>query len=273
MQISPSDLNLSHNFGKVNCESTWKWDTRQQPLEDYDLWYAWNGEGKMNLDQQTYAIGKGTCFLFRAGDRTLASHNPQVPLTVTFIHFSMTQDEQQLISSPHRIVNDTFLFETYLNRYVETMILQPAHFEDEAKLLLTLMLMQLRREEAELTAAPADHFSSIIRTLAYRVKQNPSSPQSMEAMAEQAQLSTRYFALKFKQVMGCSVEQYLIRTRLERAEHLLRYNGMNASEVAEALGYKDLSFFSRQFKQVRGKTPSQIMKQASTGNKKKTTLL
>jgi AraC family transcriptional regulator of arabinose operon len=268
----PSNLYLSHNFGKVNCERTWKWDTRQQPLEDYDLWYAWSGEGNMNLNQQAYAIGQGTCFLFRAGDRTFASHNPQMPLTVTFIHFSMPQDELQLISSPHRIVSDTFLFESYLNRYVETMILQPAHFEDEAELLLTLMLMQLRREEAELTAAPADHLSSNIRTIAYRVKQNPSSPHSMEVMAEQAQLSTRYFALKFKQVMGCSVEQYLIRTRIERAEHLLRYNGMNATEVAEALGYKDLSFFSRQFKEVRGKTPSQIKKQAAMGEKEKTTL-
>jgi AraC family transcriptional regulator of arabinose operon len=261
----PSDLYLSYNFGKVNCERTWKWDTRQQPLEDYDLWYAWSGEGKMDLNQQTYAIEKGTCFLFRAGDRTLASHTPQAPLTVTYIHFSMPQDEQQLISSPYRIVSDTFLFESYLNRYVETMILQPAHFEDEAELLLTLMLMQLRREEVELTATPANHLSSIIRMIAYRVKQNPSSPHSMEAMAEQAQLSTRYFAQKFKQVMGCSVEQYLIRTRIERAVHLLRYNGMNATEVAEALGYKDLSFFSRQFKQVSGKTPSQIMKQATKG--------
>jgi AraC family transcriptional regulator, arabinose operon regulatory protein len=263
--ILSSNLYLSDYFGKVNCERAWKWDTRQQPLEDYDLWYAWSGEGQMTIHQKSYAIGKGTCFLFRPGDRTIASHNPQLPLTVTFIHFVMPRDELQLISAPHRVVRDTFLFETYLNRYVEAMILQPPHFKAEAELLLTLMLMHLRREEAELTAAPADHLSSIIRTIAYRVRQNPSSPHSMEAMAEQAHLSTRYFALKFKQVMGCSVEQYLIRARIERAEHLLRYNGMNASEVAEALGYKDLSFFSRQFKQVRGKSPSQIKKEAAMG--------
>jgi AraC-like DNA-binding protein len=61
--------------------------------------------------------------------------------------------------------------------------------------------------------------------------------------------------------MGVTVEQFIIQTLIERAEYLLRYNGMNVSEVAEALGYKDLAFFSRQFKQVRGISPSRISRE------------
>lgn len=256
-------IGLAPRFGKVLCEKTWKWDTCRQPLEDYDLWYAWSGEGHMTLNQHTFPVGKGTCFLFRPGDRTFADHNPQAPLTVTFIHFVLPPDLRRAVPESHHVVQDTFLFETYLRQYIEAMVVEAADCEQEAKLLLSLLLIQLRKEK-EMSAA-ADPLSAVIRSIANRVRQNPGQIYAMNSMAELAQLSPRYFAVKFKQVMGCSVEHFLIRTRIERAEYLLRYNGMNVTEVAEALGYKDLSFFSRQFKQFCGKRPSQVGKQDTAG--------
>ena len=77
-------------------------------------------------------------------------------------------------------------------------------------------------------------------------------------LARRANLSPRYFAIKFKEMTGMSVQQFLIRTRIERAQHLLMHSGMNVTEVADALGYRDIFFFSRQFKQYTGKSPSEI---------------
>ncbi|MNP64606.1 HTH-type transcriptional activator Btr [compost metagenome] len=54
------------------------------------------------------------------------------------------------------------------------------------------------------------------------------------------------------------MQSYVIRARIERAQHLLLYAGMNVTEVADALGYRDIFFFSRQFKQHTGKSPSEI---------------
>ncbi|WP_337951032.1 helix-turn-helix domain-containing protein [Paenibacillus sp. HWE-109] len=257
-----AQLQLNCNIGKVTCEKNWKWDTRHQPLIDYDLWYTWSGAGTMNLHNHTYEIRKGSCFLFRPGDRTLAEHNPQQPLTVTFIHFSLPMAMASELPVYYHVVRDTYLFETYLNHFVETMIPPASEDDSEAKLLLTLLLKQLRREEISTQQPMIDRPNSVIRTIAHQIKQSPGTLHTVEALAEQAQLSPRYFALKFKQVMGITFDQYLIRMRIDRAEHLLRYNGMNVTEVAEALGYNDLSFFSRQFKQIRGKTPSQMMKEA-----------
>lgn len=104
-------LGLNGNFGKVTCERTWKWDTRQQPLEDFDLWYAWNGSGTMLRNKVTYPIGEGTCFVFSPGDTTAASHDPQQPLTVTYIHFSLADYKALLSSMPsgNHIVKDRFV--------------------------------------------------------------------------------------------------------------------------------------------------------------------
>lgn len=73
-----------------------------------------------------------------------------------------------------------------------------------------------------------------------------------------AQLSPRYFSMKFREVLGMSVQTYMIRTRIDRAQYLLTHAGMNVTEVADALGYRDIFFFSRQFKQYTGKNPSEI---------------
>ncbi|MBS4189044.1 helix-turn-helix domain-containing protein [Bacillus sp. FJAT-49705] len=67
-----------------------------------------------------------------------------------------------------------------------------------------------------------------------------------------------YFSQKFKQIIGQTVRSFIIRTRIERAEHLLHYTGMRVTEAAEALGYNSLHFFSRQFKKYTGKIPSKI---------------
>ena len=80
----------------------------------------------------------------------------------------------------------------------------------------------------------------------------------VEDLAQRAQLSPRYFSIKFKDIIGLSVQTYMIRMRIDRAQHLLMHAGMNVTEVADALGYRDIFFFSRQFKQYTGKSPSEI---------------
>lgn len=256
-----ADIRLIPNFGKVTCERTWKWDTHQHPLEEFDIWYVWSGEGMMTLHGCEFALSKGSCFLFRAGDRTFAAQNPKNPLTVTFLHFSLREEKHAELPGPYRVIRDTFLFETLLNRFVESRIAGGPDSDTEARLLAALMLLQLLREERFEPASqtePGLQLASVIQDVAHLIRQNPGRPHTIESLAESARLSPRYFSLKFRQVMGITLETYLIRTKMERAEHLLRYSGMNVSEVAEALGFKDLSFFSRQFKQTRGKKPSAV---------------
>ena len=50
-----------------------------------------------------------------------------------------------------------------------------------------------------------------------------------------------------------SVQHVHDPSRIERAQHLLMHTGMNVTEVADALGYRDIFFFSRQFKQYTGR--------------------
>lgn len=53
-----------------------------------------------------------------------------------------------------------------------------------------------------------------------------------------------------------TIEQYLIRLRIEKAKELLTYKDQRVSEVAYKLGYASVAHFSRQFKKITGVSPS-----------------
>jgi transcriptional regulator GlxA family with amidase domain len=76
-------------------------------------------------------------------------------------------------------------------------------------------------------------------------------------MASKASLSRAQFTRRFVAQFGMSPAQYLIQARIDRAHQLLTESGMTVTETATALGYTDVAYFSRQYKQRTGRTPSQ----------------
>ena len=79
---------------------------------------------------------------------------------------------------------------------------------------------------------------------------------SLEELAAMARCSTSHFRMLFKQTVGMTASQYLTMVRIEKAKDFLISGEMNVSEAAEAVGYRDIFYFSRQFKQVTGHPPS-----------------
>lgn len=228
-------------------------------MANYDLFYVWSGEGEVEVNGNHFAVGKGSCFLFRPGDHTSATHNPQKPLVLTYIHFD-TKEKPDHVPDTYRELNDTVDFEYMLSRYVHLFLVQTYAAEEEAQLVLKQLMIHLLREDrqAPVERKASNQLTEAIHEIANYVRQNPGIPHRVEDLAQRAQLSPRYFSMKFKEMIGMSVQTYMIRTRIDRAQHLLMHAGMNVTEVADALGYRDIFFFSRQFKQYTGRSPSEI---------------
>ncbi|ANE46078.1 hypothetical protein SY83_07035 [Paenibacillus swuensis] len=255
-------IQIASIYGKIACERTWRWNRGSIPFEDFDLWYIWNGEGEIVLNGNKQRLGRHQCFLFRPGDRVDAWHHPERPLTVTYIHFSIDSitDEFPGLLSNHEF-RTPFYFEAYLERFVHVMTMKELNHHDEARLLLRLILLAFEREcvsaLSSLTRSNHPHYA-VMTEIAALIRENPANVNSVAELAERAYLSPRYFSLKFKEVMGQTVERYIIEKRIERAELLLSTHGMSVGEVADALGYQNIYYFSKQFKKVRGISPSKI---------------
>ena len=81
-----------------------------------------------------------------------------------------------------------------------------------------------------------------------------------DVLAEAMHYEYNYLSNLFSSVEGITLEQYIIRQKIERAKELLFYDELNLSEIADRLGYSSVAHLSAQFKKVTGLTPSEMKK-------------
>jgi AraC family transcriptional regulator len=79
-------------------------------------------------------------------------------------------------------------------------------------------------------------------------------------LADELHYEYNYLSNLFSSVEGITLEQYIIRQKIERVKELLFYDELNLSEIANKLGYSSVAHLSAQFKKVTGLTPSELKK-------------
>ena len=83
-------------------------------------------------------------------------------------------------------------------------------------------------------------------------------------MADKYFLHPVYLNRVFKKEEGISVGKYIMQLRMELAAELLKTKRMNATAVAEEVGYISYPTFSMMFKKYHGCTPSQMLSRNDT---------
>lgn len=73
----------------------------------------------------------------------------------------------------------------------------------------------------------------------------------------------------FSSVEGVTLEQYIIRQKIERVKELLFYDELTLSEISYKVGYSSVQHLSTQFKKVTGQTPTQYKTSRSETNLRK----
>jgi AraC-like DNA-binding protein len=89
-----------------------------------------------------------------------------------------------------------------------------------------------------------------------RIHSSFAQALDVEELAQEANMSVTRFHAHFKAVTHTSPMQYLKSTRLHQARLLMLRNGMTASVASAQVGYESPSQFSREFKRLFGRTPT-----------------
>lgn len=79
-------------------------------------------------------------------------------------------------------------------------------------------------------------------------------------LCDAAGISESYLKRLFHEKYGVSPKQYMIRLKINHACELLRLGRYTVTQVAELCNFSDVYFFSRQFKEYMGITPTQFIK-------------
>ena len=93
------------------------------------------------------------------------------------------------------------------------------------------------------------------------ILQNFQDSIQIQDLLDLTNLSYASFYPAFKKAYSMSFKDYLLSVRVGYACKLLTEGSMQISEIAYDSGFENLSNFNRQFKKIKGLTPSQFQKQ------------
>ncbi len=115
----------------------------------------------------------------------------------------------------------------------------------------------MARAETRSTALDATVIPSVLEYMTAHV----DGQLSLNSVADQFGLSTGHLSRLFKEKTGTNFSDHLISLKLETAARmLLEDRNRKVSEISDALGYSNISYFNKMFKEHFGATPTQYRK-------------
>ena len=95
------------------------------------------------------------------------------------------------------------------------------------------------------------------------IEENLSEKLSLKIIAEKAHFSPFHFHRLFKIIVGETLHNFINRKRIEKAaSYLLHQKEKNSTEIAEKVGFSNLSSFSKSFKKFYGISPNKFKKES-----------
>lgn len=102
-----------------------------------------------------------------------------------------------------------------------------------------------------------DRFTDSLKWMLEHIDQ----PHQLESVAEYTHMSIRSYSRQFKRQTGCTLKQWLIHQRLQRAQQLLECQNISIEHVAEQVGFSSATTFRQQFIKAFSISPRQYRKQ------------
>ena len=230
---------------------------RAQP-DDYLLIYCRAGSGWLDVGDGRLAVGGGDLLLLPKGLAHAYGADPQRPWTLYWVHFAgelVSEFLRPLGAAPMlsiglqpRLLAE---FDSLLNLRRQGLSLP--HFVHAAQQLQSLL--------SGLAVLPARATLKSGRVLDVEAVQavmraHLHGSLQLDQLAAQFKLSRFHFAKTYRALTGRAPIQDFIQLKMAHACRLLDEGAASIGQVAQQLGYEDMYYFSRLFRQVVGMAPS-----------------
>lgn len=101
----------------------------------------------------------------------------------------------------------------------------------------------------------------VIRKITAYIDDHLAEEVSRQQLAEFVHFNPAYLSRLFKREIGASLTDYILSKRIDKSKQLLATTRMKISDIASAVGYDNIPYFSRKFKKVTNLTPHEYRKQ------------
>ena len=159
-------------------------------------------------------------------------------------------------------VSTVLSFDNDASNVISDMLHKMAH-EDASELLpyVFRMVLLLSNRAANATVigrfAETDRTSERIKKVKDFTQSNYARTITIDMIAEHVGMNRSSFCTFFKKATGQTYITYLNKLRVDRACYLLRQGNFNVTEVCYMVGFNDVPYFNRCFKNNRGMSPKE----------------
>lgn len=260
-------------------------------LYDHRLTYICGGAGGIHIEDSVYPCQKGDLFYWGPDVRYAVHRNAENPLTVINIHFDFTQSHRKKKFMPPA----AFLPQFNAGHITEQVELTdaplfnrpfhlPACFQSERTLLLMAEEYKLQKlfSSPLLNGLLLSLLASLSRLLAHQgesghrhreladeivdyIHGNLDKPLTNQSVAARFSFHPNYLNRLFVRHTGTPLHRYILNTKADKAMEMLHSTALPVTEIAQVLGFCDISHFSRFFKERFGVSPSSL--RAGNGGK------
>ena len=122
------------------------------------------------------------------------------------------------------------------------------------------LLYRIFAEMQKNSTASKQHLQKIAPAMELIHNSFLSTELSLGMLANSCHMGESYFQKLFKEAHGISPKKYIIRLKINHACDLLRLERYTVTQIAELCNFSDVYFFSRQFKEYMGITPTQFIR-------------
>ncbi len=217
--------------------------------------YSFNG-GK------NHQITRGNVLFVRDGEQYSGTSDQDTPWSFYSCGFRLVVNDEEsreiIASLPHifRYSDSAHLRDSFAQLARAWSAKQTGYLIKCRCLLLDILFILLWDNKRR--SIQSAHYKTI-NDIVDLMRQNYTKSYSLEELSELSGLSQSYFRMLFKQMTGCTTVQFQNRVKIERAKDLILSRVCNVTEAAQAVGFSDVFYFSRMFKKITGKNPSEYI--------------
>lgn len=240
---------------------------------EHTLIYIHSGELEITVGTRKTVLHPGDCAFMRRDNRMwlqkrVKDGNPYRSVVMKFsrdflkdfykslpagdVPADAAREKSCLVKFPRNRVDVRSLFESLLP-YFDAGV-TPDH--DVLRLKMAEGMFAILKTDRNLFASLFDFVEPWKIDIADFMEKNYMNDLSLSEIAYYTGRSPATFKRDFKKISDLTPQKWLIRRRLEAARELIRKGGRKVSEVCFDVGFKNLSHFSKLYKEMYGVAPT-----------------
>lgn len=261
IRTTPGDFELAQPFWCTEQGDFYAHEgffTERSEKDSYELFYTFDGRGRLEQDGRAVTLGPGMALLIncRTPQRYLTK-----PGAERWYHLWAHIDGPGVAAFAETLdvgaLRPVTLADPIARRHFGTIATNLGKPGIMASTVVGLAVHNLLAEMVGAAQAVGESAlgDEAVRRACALIESAYAKPVTLDDLAKTAQVSKSYLLKLFRQSLGTTPYDYLLRYRITRAKELLAETDYKIGQISALVGFKSESNFSYRFSQMVGQSP------------------